>query len=333
MRRRVFRRWVGLVLTGALGVVGACGIDESGLEGVDASMDVTTNDTSPPPKDAASDAPFDVVIAQGCTTLDATACLDADVPDGWTLVGLATSNVTCPEGDAYAPSSYLDNLQLEAGVCTCECAASGSYNCAGTINYAWAGGCNNSGKDASFDAGPAAMCIPTNENDQHLEIFGPLPTPTPVNVTCDASTVVSAGWTANQVTTCTPSCAADYCNIPGPFSRCIISTTETTCPAPFQPSSAGPIGPAGAVVAQCNGCGCSNDAPGGCDASFYANKTNNCMMYQGLAPIDTCQDFGGGNNINSIYYQPYPPQLAGCQTSGGGGNVAFNPGITVCCLP
>ncbi len=329
MRRLVFGRWVGLGLIGTLLIVGACGLDENGLEGMDASLDVASGNDTSPMKDAGSDAPFDVVIPPACTTLDATACLDADVPDGWTLVGLATSNIACPQGDAYAPSNYLNDLQLEAGACSCSCTASGSYSCAAPYLYAWGGGCNGT-DDASFDGGDEAACVTFNGNDHHFEVFGTNPSPEPVNVGCDA-TAEGTGWFGAGVTTCTPSCAADYCNIASPFSRCIISTTETVCPAPFQASAAGPIGPTGAVQVECTGCGCSAAPIGGCDASFSVFGTSSCGSFIHNVPLDFgCQDYGA--NSNSFSYTPSDPPV-GCALSGGGGKAVFNPPITVCCLP
>jgi hypothetical protein len=324
---------VTMVLTSAAGIFVACGLDESGLESADASLDVGSSDTSF--KDTSSDAPFDVVINPGCKTLDATACLDADVPDGWTLVGLATSNTACPSND-YSPAQYVDNLELEAGACSCTCTSSGSYSCAGSYTYAWGGGgggCMQGTQDASFAAGDDASCVTFNGNDHHFEVYGANPTPTPVDVGCDAS-LGGMGWTSDPVTTCTPSCAADYCHIAAPFMRCIISTTETTCPAPFVGSQStsvpAQIGPTGAVAVSCNGCGCSAGPQSGCDASFAAFGSGGCTSFIHAVPLDDCQDWGG--NVNSFSYTPNDPPVA-CQPSGGGGKATFSTPITVCCLP
>ncbi len=330
MGRRLVLAWVvGAFATGFM----ACGIDESGLF-VDGSADVTLNDATPLP-----DAPYDVVVPPGCKTLDATACVDAGIPDGWTPVGLAASNTSCPNV-TYSQQQYVADLKLASGACNCGCTPSGQFSCAGTVDYGFAN-CDMN-HTLTFDAGDEAGCFP-GDGDQHIAIH-PIPTPTPLGVSCDAGVIGSKAFASSPVTVCTPMCtdagSSDYCTLGAPFMKCIISTTSTVCPAPFQPAlqgatPPGQIGPSGAALVSCNACGCSAGPSGGCDASVKAYGSTDCSGSPFTNPVvigGTCNDMGGSNGVNSYIYTPYDPQVR-CAPSDGGGSVGFSAAITVCCLP
>ena len=326
-----------VLLAGILGffsaatVVVECGIDEGGLEPPDGAVDGTTGDVV---VDSPTDVPLDV--PQGCTTLDASACVDSGLPDGWSYVGVANMQATCPT-TGYTQQEYVDNLKLEAGACACgPCTTSGYYSCTPQLTVSTGGGppCSSS---ATFDAGNDASCfdISSLSPDDHVQVILSTTFPTPVGVGCDASVVGGQGYTADTVTACTPtSCTADYCGLPSPFRRCILSTTEKTCPAPFT-GGAGVVGPTSAVHVACEACSCRFASSFGlCTGSTEAYSDTKCSSGSDLgAATSACNKPSAGTNVGSIHYMPNVP-IPGCAlTDGGTGTVDFTSSITVCCLP
>jgi hypothetical protein len=312
-----------LLLVGApLGALAACGLDESGLSTGDASSGGEGG------VDVALDVPIDV--PQACSSLDASACYDGSLPSGWTFVAFAAGNQSCPGAPSdYTLQTYFTNPQLEAGACACGCTARGSYSCAGTINTgSQSGSCN--GVTATFDAGDEAGCYPTAKSDPNLSV-GPLPAPSG-SAACDAGATGNQAWSASTVTACTPACAADYCGVGGAFSRCVESTTSTSCPAPFLARAQ--VGPGSAVSVTCDPCSCQVDTPGPCTATVKPYKSSDCTTGPlNDVPADaSCTNLGGGNNAQSFLYTPTPPQPS-CTPSPGSGSAGFAQAITVCCLP
>ena len=313
------------------GAFAACGLDESGLVGAEGGVDVTVMDV---PVDVPVDVPMDVPldVPQACSTLDASACVDADLPDGWTYVAFATGDTACPAGD-YTKSTYLEKPTPEAGACSCTCTPSGTYSCAGTIAFGYGGGsCTNT--KTSFDGGDDAACVVTGGNDPHLAV-GPLPTPSGGTAACAPSATGTKAWSATDTTACTPGCTVDYCGLPGPFKRCVLSTTSTTCPAPFV--AAAKVGPASAVAVTCAQCTCAGTPSGPCTATITPYGSNDCTgtPYNDVAPDASCVNFGGGNNVPSFAYAPGPQPPPACSLAGssGTGSADFTQAATICCLP
>ncbi|HEY1956994.1 MAG TPA: hypothetical protein VGH28_15350 [Polyangiaceae bacterium] len=316
MRGRLI--FAGLVLVGALGAGAACGLDENGGS-VDASTDVRA--------DAPGDAPVDVV--QGCSTIDASACVDAALPPGWTWSVVALADQACPPGD-YKTSKYSYDLGLEAGACTCTCTTSGSFTCAGTI-FAGSGGGGSACKQnvIMFDAGDDASCIDTGWNDPHIGFSAPVVSGTP---TCTAVDGGTGAWTAKTATACAPGCSVDYCGAnAGGFSRCIIASGSETCPPPFTPQPT--MGPADQVGVQCGACGCTVAPPADCTATAYGSMATDCSNAYNVpvAPL-TCPTPGGAGKVNSFLYVPTVPPVT-CAADGGSGSALFENTVTVCCLP
>src|SRR5947209_7445325 len=110
MRRRlVFAVGVGVSLS--LGFI-ACGLDEDG-RATDGGADVTLSDATPDTKPKPDALP-------GCDQIDATACVDAAVPDGWKLALIGTGDLACPNTVDFTKQGYLDSLTPTSG-CSCNC--------------------------------------------------------------------------------------------------------------------------------------------------------------------------------------------------------------------
>ncbi len=308
----------------ALAAAAACSLDESGSNPGDASLDVKTVDS---PSDGPSDAPIDV--PQACSTLDASACVDAALPDGWTYAVVATGDQACPAGD-FTKSSYVYGLGLEAGACACaNCTTTGSWSCAGQVEAGSHPGCDMN--SIVFDAGDDASCIDTEWNDPHVG-FGPLPQPSG-SPACSTTEKGTGNPTYSAATACTPGCTVDYCGTTGAFKRCIVSTTSSLCPAPFTQSQ--PLmGTADKVAVSCEGCACKVQTPGACSAAVTASVNSDCSGSYGasVAP-NTCATPGGSGKINSFLYVPQVPQAICALTDGGTGTATFASSVTVCCLP
>jgi hypothetical protein len=324
MRRRVvFAFGVGVSLAG--GFV-ACGLDESGQ--ADGAADVTVGDGS-------ADGPSDVVIdiPQACKTLDASACVDADVPDGWTLAVISPYVGACPSSTDYDPSVFLTNPVPVAG-CQCTCLASGAVDCSGTLE-AGSGNptCNEGAHWFTFDAGNDAACLATNWNDPHYEV--PVPPTSLANVKCTAS-APNPPWDASLATTCTPKCTADFCNVGSTYKRCIIAANQATCPAPFTQKQS-PLGIDSGVGTSCSGCTCGVDASAQCAAVIQPFNGTSCDTPTSDAAVtdgacNTSTVTGGGGKVFSVMYTPVVP-TATCSASGGTADASFLSSITVCCLP
>ncbi len=308
-----------LAVISVASTVAACALDEVGLmmDMSDATADVV--DAHP------IDAPIDV--PQACSTLDASACFDGALPDGWTFAAVASSDQPCPSS-AYLPSSYLYAPTPTSGACSCSCATLGNYTCEGPFTAGGNnGGCNQG--SVAFDAGPDG-CVDTNWSGDHHATATWQPTANG-SPTCNAMMIGDGGWSASTATACTPSCEAfDFCALASPFLRCIVSSTSTVCPTqgPFtekQPS----LGTASNVDVTCEKCGCSVSPPSTCDASVVAHDMNGCMG-NAYAIDNTCQDTH--NNVLSLSYVATTIAPT-CIPDGGGGTATFATSATVCCIP
>lgn len=315
-------RWLPRVACG-LAMIGAdaCGLDEVGLMPDDASVDGTRSDAS---ADVAADT------IQSCVTLDASACVDASVPDGWTLIAYAPTAATCPT--AFNTHAYARNPTLEAGACACTCSASGSYSCGGSLAYGSScgncgGGLNGCSSKGTATLGADGGCVPSSFNSPDIA-FGSLPTAAAVNVGCDAGLVGNQPYNTQPATVCAPQCAADYCGSLGSLKKCIISN-QPTCPPPFAPIDT--IGAPGDVKVSCTACTCTTSQGGDCNGTlaYYGNSTS-CGGTPQSATANSCHQTGG-TSVGSFSYTVTPPTVA-CTASEGEGGAAFNAPMTVCCL-
>jgi hypothetical protein len=324
MRRRVV---FALIVGASLGAgFVACGIDEHG-EASDGGIDATSND-SPIVIDSPIDVPIDV--PQACKTLDASGCVDASVPDGWTLAVVTPGDQLCPTTVDYDKTNFLQNPVPQGG-CVCGCTTTGSVDCSGKLEAGSGGSCNDPNKWFIMDAGNAAACFNTSWSDQHYAI--PVPPTSTANVHCDAGPLSAPGWSASTVTSCTPKCTADFCNVGSTYKRCILGTGA--CPAPFTQQQQ-PLGIEAGVVTACTGCGCSVTS-GACSAVIQPFASNDCNN----PPVDASVTDGGCNQtnvggspgqVNSITYTPIVPD-ASCIPTAGNPAAQFASSVTVCCLP
>ena len=300
----------------------ACGLDEVGLQSVDASSDGFSAG------DVVTDSQRDAV--QGCATVDASACVDASIPDGWTLVAYGANGGTCPA--AFDSYDYVRDPKLEAGACGCGCSSTGSYSCGGTIAYGTScgncqGGVNNCNNRDTANSGPDGGCFPTSTSAPDFAV-GALPTASPIGVGCDASAVGTQTFTATPATVCAPHCDADYCASRGTMRTCVVSN-QTTCPAPFAPADT--IGLSGDVSVSCAACTCTTSQNGDCNGSvaYFANS-NSCGGTGTSINASSCKTTGG-TSIGSFRYSVTVPTVQ-CAPSEGSGDAGFAKSLTVCCL-
>ena len=326
MRRRVvFALGVGVSI--AAGFV-ACGIDESGTAN-DGGSDATSSDAP-----LTKDAPIvDVVIdvPQACKTLDASACVDADPPDGWTFAVLTPGDQLCPTTVDYDKTNFITNLAPQ-GPCLCSCVASGTIDCSGRLEAGSGPTCSDNARWVILDAGNDAACFNTNWGDPHYGV--PAPPTSIANAQCDAS-APAPGWTSSVETTCTPKCTADYCNVGSTYKRCIISQQSQLCPAPF--TQAQPLlGVEAGVLASCTGCACAINSK--CSATIQPYNSSDCTNAIVDASVadgacDPTNVGGSPGQVNSIMYTPNVPAATCAVTAGGTASATFATSVTVCCLP
>ena len=182
------RLFLGLVLSAIV----ACGIDENGLEPVDAS----TQEAGP-----------------ACTTLDA-ACL-GPLPTSWTPVSVTDAG--CRVG--FTKTTLVGNPQVLPNGCACgSCEVIGAYDCDAASPISGGNNCN----DDPIATAPTGQC--TGASAQHLEAHLVHATGT---VGCFAPNDAGAGATGGLVGLCVPGCTADFC---AAASQCAISEGEVPCP-------------------------------------------------------------------------------------------------------
>jgi len=332
VRARAF--FVAFSVGASLAAAAACGIDETGLVS-DASTDATA------PKDvvvADVPEPMDVQIdvPQACSTLDASACVDAALPSGWTYLVAAQGDASCPTGDYEDEVTYATAPVAAGNACTCTCTPSGSYSCAGAVS-AGSGGATCNVETYVFDAGDDASCPDPRFNSPYVSV-GPTPAPTSVDASCATNDTGSHAFTTSTATGCTPGCAADYCNVGDGFARCIVTTSQSptlqACPAPF---THGPIavGAAGNVAVACSGCQCAASPAGPCTAAVTPYSSDDCSgtaVTNGAIPADaSCATATGV--VDSFLYVPTAPQATCVVTASGVGAARFSQSLTLCCLP
>jgi hypothetical protein len=275
------------------------------------------------------DARGDSLLPASCPSLGVTACLDAGVPPGWTLVAVGQDAEACPVG--WVQRDFVQDLALDAGACMCGCTPVGHYSCAGNVGYG--SSCNGCSmvcsKETNFSAADDGGCYPSAFDTPDL-VFGNLPVPAPVGIGCTATATGDKAFTYSTATACVPSCSADYCGVRGAFRRCIATTTPRECPRPFE--KAATVGPLSAVSVSC-GCGCTPTMTGSCKATAYYYSSNDCSGTSlGTFNLPTMYCQGTGDTpVQSIEYEPIDPTV-GCAPSGSP-SIGFAADLTVCCLP
>ena len=182
-------RAIGWIAAGML----ACGIDESGLEPVDASPDAQE--------------------AGGCATLDA-ACLGA-LPSSWKPVSLTDAG--CRSG--FTKTTLVGNPRVLPSGCACgACQVIGSYDCDAASPISGGNNCN----DNPIAYAPLGQC--TTATAQHLKAHVIQATG---SVGCFAPNDAGAGAAGDAIGLCVPGCTADFCSAP---SQCAIAEGQVACP-------------------------------------------------------------------------------------------------------
>ena len=316
------RGWLLVVVVLGSGSAGmaACGLGEGGQLVVDGSVsDVAVADG---PKDVVADVP------QACTTLDASACVDAALPSGWTWAMGAPADLPCPFTDLVNRTVYIRDPQPAAGACACTCNGSGAFSCAGTITFKGTGGCNSS---STFDAGDTDACVavPGQWNDHHFS-FGQLPNPSGA-ASCAPMQTIDPTTTSTPATICTPGCSVDYCGIDAGFRKCIQQAGNQTCPAPW--SFGATVGPDSGVTVTCSACDCALD-PAVCTATVTAYANNDCTGMSGsVTPGAACNQPFNGNPLSFSYVPVDPTPTCSVVDAGVATAQITSAPITVCCLP
>ncbi|HSQ64277.1 MAG TPA: hypothetical protein VLM85_13715 [Polyangiaceae bacterium] len=304
----------GVLLMG--GVFAACGLDESGLVGSDASVfpeaggdvlilpDVDIDNYIPPP-DAAIDA----------------SCFDAEVPDGWLAVGIKAGTVTCPgqPGD-YLAKQYVKDPTLDSNSCACGgCAPTGTWSCTGTLYSGPSCGTTTSVNGAGCSAVYAFHYGATVQ--------------TSGNASCAAAQQTGTGdASATPIGACIPQTTqADFCGLAAQsFDLCILNTSVTDggCPSGFSNATIAGV----QALAACDTCSCTlANADAGCTGSVTAFNNNNCADggFVATQPADgTCTNTNG---YSSLYFAPDPPPAPSCTPSTAGGLPILGGALTICC--
>ncbi len=311
----------------------ACGIDESGLAGADGGMDAVTFDA--PPNDAGGDVP-DIGIPPTCSTIDAS-CLDASVPDGWSLVGIATdASTACPSADFDPVTGLLTNPQLTSGSCSCTgCSTTGSYSCSGSAQVL-----EGSSTCNSFDASVAPFgCVINTETGSPSDYAGVLPPLPSGSIGCVNTPNGTGLVNTDPVGACVPNkCQSDYCGLRSQgFETCIITDGMHACPPGFTSREL-----AGAATTYtCAGCPCFVGSTPSCSGVIQVFSAADCGNDAGTSATDYVQTIASDAgcvstaNFKSVVYVPNPPPMATCAPMAG--DVAGDAGLlspkTICCVP
>ncbi|HEX4513076.1 MAG TPA: hypothetical protein VH054_06050 [Polyangiaceae bacterium] len=326
------RRTLGLAF--AMLGMGACGLDESGESGDDASSDVTTTDGNG--NDAAiidggaPDVSNDVSLPPTCASLD-VSCLgfDAGAPDGWVPFVVSTS--ACPSGD-YTGTAWQANARLAPNACTCTCTSSGVYACPSQITVTTGGACTTS---ITVDAG---ACTVENPASQHMEL--PNAQVASSNGAACASDASAAATATDAVTLCSIGCDAGVQGLcsQATGTRCIATDGVVPCPSGLTQRVVG-----SGAIGMCNACGCKIGAPPACTASaqvyfgylqngYQANtncSTQGQFNSQMLTLNQTCQLATFNYDSFSVAWGPLAAPT--CDPGGGGGDAGLASPKTLCC--
>jgi hypothetical protein len=319
-----------VLAVGGLASAFACGLDESGLAGPDASVDTNT-DTNTPPFEAGN--PDVALPPPSCPTTE-LSCLgfDAGVPDGWSAYVVEPDGGACPSA-AFVETTWQANARISAGACSCVCNPSGAWSCSGaTIEVENGGGC---GAMFTVDAG---ACTTDGTPTSHLELTtAPLATGT-VMCAPDAS---AAGATTDALSLCAASCDAGalaICAQPA-GQRCIAADGIQPCPSSTLTQH---IVGSGATAA-CSACTCQPSATPACTATAHVyygyfmgpyQPNNNCSSggswtSQTATLNNTCQ--GMMYNYDSFDVEWNAPAPPTCTSAGGGGDASLTSPKTLCC--
>ncbi len=322
----------------------ACGLDASGLLGVDAGQPDGTVEAGPdgPDLDAELDVAVDTYVPPPCSTLDAS-CLPPYDQDAWVPIALAAKpNNPCPDppdgSDAgFNTLDYIANPKAQAGACLCGCTNAGSPNCGGNVTVATsdAGNCSNAATTTmAANAGCVAFGIPADP-DAGLDGGGSVKVTAPPmdGVTCNTSRTGDAGWTATRVRACEPaSCDTDFCGLKG-YTLCIahLDPTDGGCPSGFKPHAAYGAG-AGVNCPNCAGCTLTNAK---CSGALVGSDMSDCSGNPDFtAPGNgvTCTPFSGATQ--AVYWDAGPLPSVGCDMNAQSLGLAKLAGtFTVCCQP
>jgi hypothetical protein len=311
----------------------ACGLDENGLGGADAS----SNDGTIPDgftqdgfvqdaQDAGPDVTgFDVVpltCDEAGTPLEAS-CLGVPVPLGWQAIAYRESQTGCNNEPNFQELDGITDASVPPGQCFCsDCQVVGAWGCAATL-YTGPTCPQNSVKLT------ASGC-----DDQAGGHFGGTITRTG-DAGCSPGSQTDASTVSTSVALCEPtSCSADFCGLVSQgFIGCIIPSA----------SDAGPACPTtGFTVARIVGTGASATCT--CPQCNVGNSTAQCAggqivaMSQGQCggnPVAT-QPLDGGcfntGGYNSMYYEAGIPPAPTCAPAGPAtGSAQLTGQTTVCC--
>ena len=312
-------------------VAAACGIDESGLLPIDASIETGTTDGGGGDV-VAYDVLNDVPLPPSCGTLD-TSCIGfgGGLPDGWSPYVASFDGGACPTGDFNA-TQWVTNTRLGAGSCACGCTTSGTYACpsnpvVGTGNIA-----------CGLNVGAVTTGQCQTQGFSHIQLADAAATG---NVTCTGTTAPAVPQ-ADPVTLCSMGCEAGvgaFCVQP-PGSRCIVTDGITTCPGSGM--TAYVVGASAAP--SCEPCGCTTGATPQCTGTAYLYRgyfngqphpDNNCddggqNTVETLTLDGTCQNANNGFDSYEVVFGA--PPSGSCTANGpGSGDAGLASPKTVCC--
>lgn len=323
----VFLGVVGVaMIAGAAGLIGACGLDESGTYDSSTGPDVVTtdapvSDVGPGDGGPGDGAPLDVQplsCEEAGTGLDASCLGDADVPDGWTVVAYTETASGC------GTSTDFDTVHVvtDAGVAACvcgDCTVSGSWSCGVQL---WTGlNCIGFAADAG-----GSFCW--NQGGYH---YGGQVTRSG-SPQCGSGALLDASASSTPATMCKPNtCSADFCGLVAQgYAGCIVNpnVTNGACPPGFPVSHV--VGSGATAQCTCPSCGLSNPNAD-CTGTVTAYAQANCggLVVDSQSANGTCTNTTG---FGSEGFDAGPAPLPSCAPTGTPTGTAglTGPG-TVCC--
>jgi hypothetical protein len=273
------------------------------------------------------------------------------VPTGWTLVGFQGSqSPDCPSG--YTQTNLVENPNVPASACTCECTLSQAPSCpsgpipayydqdnsktCGTMgtpgSWAYSTSCDTNMGDMYH---PCALVCPTYPQ---LDLkFVP---PAATGGSCQKSAAQQPqNVTATSEIACapdTPPCTGNQCtpSFPSPLQVCIVQSGKQACPTTTF-TQAHDVGTGVTYACDSTTCGCTTSAQ--CTGLIKLFTSGSCTGTEIDIPADgACHPTGAKQNDYAAYlYAPNVPANAACTNSGTPSvqSVGLTNEETICCAP
>lgn len=252
----------------------------------------------------------------------------AEVPPGWTRVGLTASpGDTCAEG-----FSALDLVESPAGVCACgPCGITLAPDCQAGSVQAYVDDWKDPAcsKTASYRQAFAA-CTPIQGGTTLPSHYAGTP-PVPSPGACAAAAASDpAGTTSSSLRACVPTVpACDGAICEGPLAECILAEGPSSCPP-------GPFGVrhdvGAAIDVACGACACEVTAS--CVGHMEYFTDGGCQTGKVSLPVDgTCVSTGADYYATFYAYRYAGGAVTACTTAPPTASATLTQPRILCCRP